>query len=161
MIYVVTTISGKELEAAAHIRRAGYEAYVPRAMRRVRRGKECYYTAEVMFDSYVFISLPYELTAVDYYRIRSVKLVGNFLSRSAGLSDEEAEYIRTMCNNGQNIGVSVGYVKGGVLHITSGWLKQFEDKIVRWSVRQHKATVELTLHGEPHRVTCTVDIEKA
>lgn len=160
MIYVVTTISTKELDAAAMLRRSGYEAYVPRAMRRVRKGKECYYTAEVMFDGYVFVSLPGELTADDYYKIRSVKLIGNFLSKRAALSDEESEYVRMLCNNGQNVGVSSGYVKGGKLYITDGWLKQFEDKIVRWSVRQHKATVELTLHGEPHRITCTVDITK-
>ena len=161
MIYVVTTLSGKELEAAALLRKEWYEAYVPRATRRVRKGKDCYYTAEVMFDGYVFVSIDGELTDEDYYKIKSIKLIGNFLSRRAALSEEEAEYVRALCNNGQNVGVSSGYVKGGKLYITDGWLKQFEDKIVRWSVRQHKATAELTLHGEPHRITCTVDIEKA
>ena len=160
MIYVVTTVSGRELETVSALRRADYEAYVPRALRRRRKGKECFYTAEIMFDGYVFISLSAELTADDYYKIREVKTVGNFLSKRAALSEKEAEYVRTLCNNGQNVGVSAGYVKGGVLHITSGWLKRFEDKIVRWSARQHKATVEITLHGEPYRITCTADIEK-
>ena len=161
MIYVVTTTNGKELEAAIQLRQAWYEAYVPRALHRIRLGKECYYKAEVMFDGYVFVSLPGELTPEDYYRIREMKLIGNFLSRKAALSNDEEEYIRTLCNNGENVGVSSGYVKGGRLYITDGWLKQFEDKIVRWSARQHKAVVEITIHGEPHRITCTVDIEKA
>ena len=161
MIYVVTAISGKELDAAAMIRRLGYEAYVPRITRRYRKRKECYYTAEVMFDGYVFVYLPECLADSDYYRIRAVRYVGDFLSRKSGLTEKEAEYIRLMCcPGGQSIGVSSGYVTGGVLHITDGWLKRFEDRIVRWSVRQHKATAELTLNGKLHRITCTVDITR-
>lgn len=163
MIYVVTVKPGgasPELDAAAALRRAGYEAHVPRALRRYRKGKEHYYTAEVMFDGYVFVSLPAELSAEDYYKIRAVRLVGNFLSRKSSLSDSEEEYIAVMCRDPKGIGVSSGYIKDGKLIVTDGWLKRFADRIVKYSVRQHKATVEIPIYGIPHRITCTIDIDR-
>lgn len=160
MIYVITVIGGKELDTAAALRKMGYEAYVPRMLKRYRKGKELQYIAHVMFDGYVFVNIPYGLNADDYYKIKDINTVGNFLSRNICLSDTESEYIRSLCNHGETIGVSKGVLENNALRITEGWLKEFEHKIVSWSVRQHKATVELTIYGKVHKVVCSVDIEK-
>ncbi len=143
MIYVITVMSGKELDAADVLRKMRYEAYVPRSLKRYRKGKDIHYIAQVMFDGYVFVNIPHELNPDDYYKIRSINTVGNFLSRNVCLSDTESEYIKMLCNNGEIIGISKGILENGSLKITEGWLKRFEHKIVSWSVRQHKATVEL------------------
>lgn len=161
MIYVITVIGGKELDTAAILQKMGYEAYVPRMLKRYRKKKEIHYIAQVMFDGYVFINIPFGIGAEDYYKIKGIHTVGNFLSRNICLSDTESEYIRTLCNRGEVIGVSIGVLENGILKITAGWLKNLEHKIVSWSVRQHKATVELTIYGKPHKVVCSVDIEKA
>lgn len=160
MIYVITTIAGKELETAAALRKAGYTVYAPRAVRRKRSGTQSSFTAEILFAGYLFLDTQ-TLTAEDYYKIRNTKAVGNFLSRTSCLSETEAEYIRLLHNRGETIGVSKGRIENGQLRIESGWLKRFENHIVRWSVRQHKAVAEITLYGKPHRITCTVDIKKA
>lgn len=160
MIYVITTTSGKELEAASEIRRCGYEAYVPRTLKRRRNGKDCYYIAEIMFDGYVFVAFSGALTDEQYYRIRDLKYTRLFLSRFSALSPAEEEYIMTLCNSGMPVGVSSGYIQGGKLYIKDGFLKKYADRIIKYSVRQHKATIEIPIYGEPHRITCTVDIEK-
>lgn len=159
MIYVLTTIAGRELEAAAALRQSGYTVYAPRAIRRRRSGTQSSFTAEILFARYLFLDVQ-ALTAEDYYKIRNTKAVGNFLSRTSCLSETEAEYIRLLHNRGETIGISRGRIEDGRLRIESGWLKRFEDHIVRWSVRQHKAVAEITLYGKPHRITCTVDIRK-
>ncbi len=161
MIYVITVIGGRELDIAATLRKTGYEAYVPRMLKRYRKGKELQYIAEVMFNGYVFINIPYGLNPEDYYKIKNINAVGNFLSRNICLSDTESEYIKNLCNKGEIIGVSKGILDNGFLKITDGWLKNLEHKIVSWSVRQHKATVEITIYGKPHKVVCSIDIEKA
>ena len=161
MIYVITVVGGKELDTAAVLRKMGYEAYVPRMLKRYRKKKELQYIAQVMFDGYVFVNIPYGLSPDDYYKIKDINYVGNFLSRNIFISDAEREYIRSLCNHGETIGVSKGVLENNALRITEGWLQKFEHKIVSWSVRQHKATVELTIYGKPHRVVCSVDIEKA
>ena len=161
MIYVITTQSGKELDTAVLLRKTGYDAYVPRAVRRYRRGTEHYFIASVMFNCYVFVELPHELTGDDYYKITGLKTVGRFLSRTCCLSETETEYIRLLCNNGNPIGVSRGYIKNGTLRVTEGWLKRLENKITHFSVRQHKATAEVTVYGQKHKITCSIDIEKA
>lgn len=159
MIYVITTIAGKELETAAALRKAGYTVYAPRAVRRRRSGTQSSLTAEILFAGYLFLDVQ-ALSSEDYYKIRDTKAVGNFLSRTSCLSDTEAEYIRILHNRGETIGISKGRIENGQLRIESGWLKRFENHIVRWSARQHKAVAEITLYGKPHRITCTVDIRK-
>lgn len=159
MIYVLTVLSGNELAAAAALRRSGYTVYAPRAIRRRRSGKESSFTAEILFAGYLFLDVQ-ALSPEDYYKIRNTKAVGNFLSRTSCLSETEAEYIRLLHNRGETIGISRGRIVNGRLRIESGWLKRFEEHIVRWSARQHKAVAEITLYGRPHRITCTADIWK-
>lgn len=159
MIYVITCASGKELDAVGALKQLGYTAYAPRAIRRRRHADRTDFYAEILFDGYVFLENEHELTADEYYEIRNIRTVGNFLSRTTCLSETETEYIKTLYNNGEEIGISKGRLENGQLKIESGWCKRFENHIVRWSVRQHKAVVEVTLYGKPHRITCTVDIK--
>lgn len=158
MIYIVTTISGKELDAVYALKKAGYTAYAPRAVRRYRRGKEIRYTAEIMFDGYVFIDLPKQLAAEEYFTIRNINGIGGFLSRSSSLPDYEEEYIKGLSEAETEISKAV--LKKGRLRVISGWLKKHENRIIKFSARQHKAVVKLELYGKPCTITCTVDIQK-
>ncbi len=156
MIYVITAAVGRELETVSALRSAGYAAHAPRAVRRYRKRGEVRLIAEILFNGYVFIELP-ELSAEDYYKIRTVGAAGNFLSR-AGLPPAEETRMRALFST--EVGISRARLESGRLRVLSGWLKQHEKEIVRYSVRQHKAAVELNIYGKPHRVVCSVDIEK-
>lgn len=158
MIYVLTVRGGAELETAELIRSKGYEAYVPRIMKRYRRKKDVVFTAEPMFPGYMFVYLNRKLTAEDYYSIKNLRAVSRFLSTETYLPASESEYIEVLCREGTPIGISKGYVENGTLHITEGWLTKFQHRIIRWSVRQHKAVVEFNIYGVPHKITSTVDI---
>lgn len=157
-MFVVYVQTGRELEVTAALRKKDFTAYAPRRIVRYRKGGVNYCVPEILFDGYVFVDLPV-IDSYDYYAIRAVPGVGNFISRSCPISSAEEEYILKLCNNGADIDISKGYIENGVLKIKSGFLKHLEHKIVRYSKRQHRATVEVNVHGVPHRVVCGIDIE--
>lgn len=160
MIYVLYVKGGSEVEAASELRRIGYTAYAPRQIIRYRVKGTVYNVSEVIFGGYVFIELPDGVHPEDYYRIVKVDGVGKFVNRTSCLSPEEEEYIKTLYNNGDTIQIGHGKLIDGGLVIDDGcWLKQFESRIVKYSKRQHRVTVELTLYEKPYRMVCSCDID--
>ena len=157
-MYVIYVQTGREDEVLYSLRKTGYTAYVPKRILVQRKNGIYHDIQQILFTGYVFIDAE-KITADDYYKIRSINGVGNFLSRTVPLSPTEEEYIKGLCNGGEDIAISKGILINGRLRITEGFLKQYEHKIVKYSRRQHRATVELTLYGEPHRIVCGIDIE--
>lgn len=157
-MFVIYVQTGREDEVLYRLRRLGYSAYVPKRVLKQRRKGVCYQIPQILFTGYVFINRDRILTE-DYYKIRSIDGVVNFLSYSFPLSEAEEKYIEGLCNGGEEIGISKGVLADGKLRITEGFLKQYEHKIVEYSRRQHRAIVELTLYGKPHRIVCGIDIE--
>ena len=159
-MYVLYVMGGKEMEIVKALKLRGYTAYAPRKLLKQRKNGYYYHVPQILFPGYVFLQRD-KITAEDYYMICKIDGVGNFLSRSIPLSATEEEYIKDLCNNGRDIGISKGILQNGTLKITEGFLKRYEHKIIRYSRRQHRATVELTIYGKPYRIVCGVDIEKA
>lgn len=157
-MFVIYVQTRREDEVLYCLRKAGYTAYVPKRILKQRKNGIYYSIPQILFTGYIFIDAE-KITADDYYKIRNIKGVGNFLSRTVHLSPTEEEYIKGLCNNGKEIGISKGILIDGSLRITEGFLKQYEHNIVKYSRRQHRATVELTLYGKPHRIVCGIDIE--
>lgn len=158
MIYVIYTSSGSEQAVMYELLDKGYKAYVPRELYSYRKGGRWHDTIRLLFDGYVFVDIAV-LTPEIYYDIKSVYCVGGFVSKTTGLSDTESEYIIGLCKNRDIVQPSTGHIVDGHLRIDSGYLQQYENKIVKYSRRQHKAVIEITLYGEPHRITCTVNIK--
>lgn len=157
-MFVIYVQTGREDEVLYQLRQLGYIAYVPKRILKQRRKGVYYQVPQILFTGYVFINHT-RILIEDYYKIRSINGVVNFLSYSFPLSETEAEYIKGLCNGGKEIGISKGILIDSSLRITEGFLKQYEHKIVKYSRRQHRATVELTLYGKPHRIVCGIDIE--
>lgn len=157
-MFVIYVQTGREDEVVYCLRKNGYTAYVPKRILKQRKNGIYYNIPQILFTGYIFIDAG-KITADDYYKIHSINGVGNFLSRTVPLSPTEEEYIKGLCNNGEVIGISKGVLVNGSLRITEGFLKQYEHRIVKYSRRQHRATVELTLYGETHRIVCGIDIE--
>lgn len=156
-IYVLYVQSNKENDVMYDLQDKGFTAYVPREKYTYRKGGKWHTEIRVLFDGYVFVELP-NINGDNYYVIKNTYGVGNFVSKTTNLSDTEAEYIKGLCNNGNIIETSVGHIENGVLKIDDGFLKQYEHKIVKYSRRQHRATVEITIYGEPYRITCAINI---
>lgn len=159
-MYVLYVMGGKEMEIVRALKLRGYTAYAPRELITERRKRAYYHVPRIMFPGYVFLKRD-KITAKDYYAICEISGVGNFLNRNIPLSATEEEYIKDLCNNGRDIGISKGILQNGTLRITEGFLKRYEHKIIKYNRRQHRATVELTIYGKPYRIVCGIDIEKA
>lgn len=156
-MYVIYVVSGREDDIVRHLRKMGYAVYVPKRILKQRKNGVYYRIPQILFPCYVFIDAK-KISPEAYYKIRSVNGVGYFLNTNIPLPKSEAEYIKDLCRNGE-IGISKGILINGKLKITDGFLKRYEDRIIKYSKRQHRATVELTLYGKPHRIVCGVDIE--
>lgn len=158
-MFVIYVQTGREDEILYRLRKSGYRAYVPKRVLIQRKNGVYRQIPQILFTSYVFLDAE-QITAEDYYKICGISGVGNFLSRTVPLSEAEEEYIKELCDGGGEIGISKGMLINGKLIVIDGFLKKYEHKIIRYSRRQHRATVELTLYGEPHQIVCGIDIEK-
>lgn len=159
-MFVLYVMGGKEMEIVKALKLKGYTAYAPKKLLKQRKNGVYYCVPQILFSGYIFLKKA-KITAEDYYAICKIDGVGNFLNRNIPLSAIEEKYINDLCNNGRDIGISKGILQNGTLRITDGFLKRYEHKIVKYSRRQHRATVELTIYGKPYRIVCGVDIEKA
>lgn len=56
--------------------------------------------------------------------------------------------------------MSRGYVAGGALHITDGFLRRFEHRIIRYNKRGKRATADVTIYGRHYEITlgCEFDV---
>ena len=61
--------------------------------------------------------------------------------------------------DGHALGISRGYVSGGALHITDGFLRRFEHKIIRFNRRGKRAVADVTIYGRHYEVTLGCEIE--
>ena len=156
-MFVIYAAAGRETEIMLQLRKNGYMAFVPKEVIKQRKNGIYHCIPRILFPSYIFIDVK-KISPEAYYKIRSVNGVGYFLNTEIPLPQAEAEYIKDLCTDGV-IGISKGYLKDSKLIITEGFLKQHENRIVKYSKRQHRATVELTLYGKPHRIVCGIDIE--
>lgn len=157
MIYVLRVRLGDEQAIMYALRDKGYTVYCPREEYTYRKGGKWHKDIRTLFNGYIFIDLPC-VDGSNYYDIKSVSGVGHFISKTSCLSPTEAEYITGMCRE-DVLPISTGHIENGNLKLDTGYLKQYEHKIIKYSRRQHKAVAEITLYGEPYRITCTVDIQ--
>lgn len=156
-MYVIYCQCGRESYVVEQLHRKGVIAYSPRQLVEERKRGQWLRRERVLFDGYVFLDSG-ELPPSLYYTVKKCSGVIRFVSQ-AQLSDTEEEYIRAICNSGECIGVSRGYIKNGILHITQGFLKALEHKIIRFNRRGRRATADVTMYGEHYKVTFTVEFD--
>ncbi len=156
-MYVLYVRSGKELQIAEELRRKNITAYCPRQIKAERRRGNWQYVERIIFTGYVFIDVP-ELTAKLWYIIMKCTGAIRFVSLCV-LPESEDAYIRRLCNDGNCIDVSRGYVLDGVLHITSGFMTNIDHEIVKFNRRGRRASADVTLYGEKHRIVFSVEFD--
>lgn len=156
-MYVIYCQSGKELAVVRQLADKGITAYAPRRIVPERRHRAWVRREILLFSGYVFLDLT-ELTPEIWQTVKFCYGTVRILSRSQ-LSPTEEEYIRFLCNNGYGLGISRGYVSGGVLHITDGFLKRLEHRIIKYNRRGKRATADITIYGRHYEVTLGCEIE--
>ena len=157
MLYVLYARGGYELEILEQLRRKNIPAYCPRQLKAERRRGAWQYVERIFFPGYIFIDVP-AITATLWHKVMKCAGSLRFVSMCSLPSDEE-DYIRRLCNNGDCIDISRGYVSEGKLHITSGFLKEFEHEIVKYNRRGKRAAADVTIYGEKHRIVFSVEYD--
>ena len=157
MLYVLFVQGGRELTIIEELRRKNIAAYCPRQLKAERRRGHWQHVERIIFSGYVFIDIP-ELQPWVWHSV--MKCVGaiRFVSEQP-LPPDEDDYIRRLCNGGDCIGISRGYVSDDVLHITNGFLKNFEHEIIKFNRRGKRATADITIYGEKHRIVFFVEFD--
>lgn len=161
MIYVVRVMPGTELRTVDKLENHGFTAYAPRMDRCMRQKGEYIWREEILFDGYLFLEFSGKMSDEEYYKIINVGVISGFVSKTDGLSEDEARYIKQLHNNGKALGVSEAHIDGDKLIVDGGVLKQYESQIVKYSRRQRKAIIRTTIYGKPHEFALTVNIKQA
>lgn len=156
-MYVLYVRGGSELQIIEELRKKDISAYCPRQLKAERRRGSWQYVERIIFTGYVFIDVD-ELTAKLWHKI--IKCTGaiRFVSLCP-LPPHEDDYIRRLCNNGDCIDISRGYISDGVLHITSGFLKDLEHEIIKYNRRGKRASADVMIYGEKHRIVFSVEFD--
>ncbi len=157
MLYVLYAPGGRELQIVEELRRKNITAYCPRQLKAERRRGDWQYAERIIFTGYVFVDIP-GLQPRIWHSVMDSGSAKRFVSESPLPPDEE-DYIRRLCNDGDCIGISRGYVLDNVLHITSGFLESFDYNIVRFNRRGKRATADVTIYGEKHKVVFSVEFD--
>ena len=156
-MYVLYVQSGRELQIIEELRRRDITAYCPRQLKAERRRRTWQYVERIIFTGYVFVDVP-ELTAKLWHVIMKCTGAIRFVSLLTLPCDEDG-YIRRLCNNGDCIDISRGYISDGTLHITSGFLTNLEHEIVKFNRRGKRVTADITIYGEKHRVVFSIELD--
>lgn len=155
-MYVIYCQGGRELSVVRQLADKGLTAYAPRRVVLERRHRVWIRREILLFGGYVF--LDEDLTPDTWQAIKNCYGTLRILSRSQ-LSQTEEEYIRFLCNDGHALGISRGYISGGALHITDGFLRRFEHRIIRYNKRGKRATADVTIYGRHYEITLGCEIE--
>ncbi len=157
-MYVIYCQSGKEMSVVRQLAGKNITAYAPRRLVQERRRGKWVQREILLFSGYVFLDS--ELTADIWQAVKFCYGTLKLLSASQ-LSQTEEEYIRFLCNGGCPLGISLGYVSEGVLHITDGFLKRFEHRIIRFNRRGKRAVADVTIYGRHYEIILGCEIEAA
>ena len=159
MTYVIQVQSGRETDIVNDVIRDGISASAPRQLIHIRKGGVWKEHIKVIFGGYVFIHETY--SAELFHRIKAVSGVIRFLGDPSPIAEHEAEMIAWLSNNGEIIEPSeVRINSDGSVTVCSGFLKNCEDKIKRFNLRQRKASVEISFAGKIHRANLGITISE-
>ena len=154
-MYAVQTKTGSEHACAGFLGRLGYEAKAPEKIMIIRRGGTWLHERKLIFSGYIFIDSE-EIKPEDYYRIKNVSGVINFLGKGSPekLSEPERQHINWLWNGGKPIEPSKIYVTAeGIKSILSGPLRKYRGGYIDYDLRHKRVRIEISVCGVSKRVT--------
>lgn len=157
MLYVLFVQSGHELRLIEELHRKNICAYSPRQLKAERRRGHWSYVERIIFTGYVFVDIP-ALKPWIWHSVMKCSGAIRFVSELP-LPPDEDDYIRRLCNDGDCIGISRGYVLDNAPHITDGFLKDLEHEIIKFNRRGKRAAADVTIYGEKHRIVFSIEFD--
>ena len=159
---VVQTKKNKEVTVMEQLRSAGFDALVPREEQQIRTNGEWESKERILFPGYVFVECNF--SANTYYKVMRVPGVTALLGNPrtpATLSYLESEWIRLLGNHGKMIEPTlISFQDDGSYLIKKGILLNFKSRIISCQKRQKKATFEITVFDEIHKITLSIITEE-
>lgn len=162
MWYVLQVTTGQESNVRDALHKMNVLALVPKENRLIRKGGGWTHKEYTLFPSYVFLNLEY--TAENYYRVKGVPGVLRFLGSSglapSQLTHLEAEWIKVLAGiGGQPLEpTKVRERPDGSLQIVNGVLSNFGTRTINYDKHTHRATVEITICGQPKTIQLSVEV---
>ncbi|ACV64893.1 NusG antitermination factor [Desulfofarcimen acetoxidans DSM 771] len=159
--YVIHCLTGHEEDVRSRVKEKDIaRAVVPRRLMVERRQGGWQYVERVVFPGYVFVQA--HMTPAAYYAMRNLPGVIRVLgtSRPVPLMGNEVTLFLKLCRDGDPLGLSEVFVKGGSVKVISGPLMGLEGHIVKLDARRFRAKVNISLMGEPRIVELAVSVIK-
>ena len=156
-LYVVQTRPHKEVAVCYHLKRLGFDAFVPMKKMLIRKNAKWTEKAELIFPQYVF--LDFTPSTKNYYLLRQtdgfVRFLGNGIPES--VSSQEEAYLRWLRNDNKPMGISSVHIyEDGRKEIVSGALLKYQDDVIEWKLRQNRAVVTAEIMGRKRRLSLAV-----
>lgn len=150
--YVLYVNTGQEHAVAEQLRQRGYDTIVPCENKLIRSKGKWITQPHILFDGYVFVRMDYEWSK--YYVFKGIPHIIRLLGGGTSpipLTDKESGFILTLSELLKT--PSVLKFTDNHYETVSGFLAENKDKIVKVRKRYKKATVKITLAGEPTELT--------
>lgn len=150
--YVLYVNTGQEHAVAEQLRHRGYDAIVPIENKLIRSKGKWITKPHILFDGYVFVRMDYEWSK--YYVFKGIPHIIRLLGGGTSpipLTDKESKFILTLSELLKT--PSVLKFTDNNYETVSGFLAENKDKIVKVQKRYKKATIKITLAGEPTELT--------
>ena len=146
--YVLQVKTGYEETVAKELNKRGFSAVVPIENRLIRRRGEWIQQPYVVFTGYVFLYIDYNWSK--YYAMSGIhgiiKILGGGQTPTP-LSRNEVIFINRLSELLGQPSV-LKFDDNGDYQCVSGFLADYEDKIVKIERRYKRATVEITVAGQ-------------
>lgn len=154
---VLQVHTGREVFVADCLNAIGVKAIAPRQIVQERKGGIWSEFARLLFPGYIFIDM--RIDDKTYYRILRIDGTLRFLNKCQCLPPHEVGYIKQIDIAFNDEICDVIIMDDGHLKILNGWLKVYNDKVVGYNRRQRRLYLEITIHGEPVRLKCSVNFK--
>lgn len=146
--YVLHVRTGYENDIAKTLESRGFTTAVPVENRIIRRGGKWIEESYIVFTGYVFVRMNYSWNK--YYAMSGIpgviKLLGGGTAPTP-ISKNEVEFILQLTDLLREPSV-IKFTDNDNYEIISGFLADYEDKIVKIQRRYKKAIVKITIAGE-------------
>lgn len=151
--YVLYVNAGQEYAVAKQLQQKGFNTVVPTQSKLIRTKGQWKDQESILFDGYVFIQMNY--TAKQYYAIKRIQNVIKLLGGGKNpipLSDAEAELILALSDI-LAVPSVLFFTGSGAYKPISGFLSDYRNNIIKVQRHYKKATVQITIAGEPVKLT--------
>lgn len=135
------------------------ECWMPMRVERFTRHGEQIDVEKKLFPGYLFVETDDPLRLhVAIKKVKSICSVMHNEDSFLAITQEEKKVLDKLTGKERKVGVSVGVIRDGVLHVTEGPLVGMEQYVVRIDRHKRKAWLEMELFGDIRRFNAALEV---